>query len=286
MNELERRTLLGAAGIGALAAMSKAGPLNPPAGSVAPTGRTLDEIYNKIPIPGAPPTGAYEGRTPIPGGTSPYTISQPGSYVLTGNLSAAGLSADAITINASGVTLDLNGFNLTGGNGNRAGVSILDGVTHTVVRNGRISGAQNGVMIAAASSGHLIEDLLIRSPFSTGVFSNARCTVVRRCVITEIGGGFASSLGTGVIVRGDCSTVEECIVERFFTTHPAPSFNGVESGGIGNAINRCVISNPTMIPGVGLLMTGNPTIYRDNAVMNVQNKYITTGGAINVGQNA
>ena len=44
MNDIERRALIGAAGIGAIAALSKAGPLNPPAGTVAPTGRTLEEL--------------------------------------------------------------------------------------------------------------------------------------------------------------------------------------------------------------------------------------------------
>ncbi|MFT3686654.1 MAG: hypothetical protein QM783_17335 [Phycisphaerales bacterium] len=64
MNEFERRTLLGAAGIGAIAAMSKAGgPLNPPAGPVASTGRTLDEVYNRIPAPELrPPARTTGGR--------------------------------------------------------------------------------------------------------------------------------------------------------------------------------------------------------------------------------
>ena len=44
-------------------------------------------------------------------GGFPYTISQPGSYRLSGNL-AAPLDAAAVVINASNVTLDLNGFTI------------------------------------------------------------------------------------------------------------------------------------------------------------------------------
>ena len=39
-----------------------AGPINPPAGPIAPTGQTLDAIFNKI--PGGNGTG--DGRTAIP----------------------------------------------------------------------------------------------------------------------------------------------------------------------------------------------------------------------------
>jgi hypothetical protein len=50
-----------------------------------------------------------EPRTPI--GSVPFEITQPGSYVVVCNLSGA---AGGITISASNVTLDLNGFTLTG----------------------------------------------------------------------------------------------------------------------------------------------------------------------------
>jgi hypothetical protein len=75
------------------------GSLTPPA-APAPTMKTLDQI---------------EPRTRIPGGTSGFTITASGSYYLSGNLSIA--SGDAVTINASNVTLDLGGFEVasTGG---------------------------------------------------------------------------------------------------------------------------------------------------------------------------
>lgn len=72
------------------------GSLTPP-GAPGPTMKTLDQV---------------EARTPIPGGTAPYTISASGSYYLTGNITVA--TGDVITSTAADVTIDLNGFNLIG----------------------------------------------------------------------------------------------------------------------------------------------------------------------------
>src|SRR5438034_6089887 len=70
------------------------GGLTPP-GPPAPTMKSLAQI---------------EPRTPI--SSAPYIITNSGSYYLTTNLYAA--SGDGITISANNVTVDLNGFALTG----------------------------------------------------------------------------------------------------------------------------------------------------------------------------
>src|SRR5208337_66021 len=69
------------------------GSLTPPPGAPAPTMKSLDQI---------------EARTPI---STPYTITQPGSYYLTTNLNLT--EGDAINIETDGVTLDLNGFTIS-----------------------------------------------------------------------------------------------------------------------------------------------------------------------------
>ena len=71
------------------------GSLTPP-GAPAPTMKTLQQV---------------EPRTPI--SALPFTISNSGSYYLTANLTGAA-GSDGITILASDVTLDLNGFTMTG----------------------------------------------------------------------------------------------------------------------------------------------------------------------------
>src|SRR6476619_6633553 len=80
------------------------GSLVPP-GAPAPTMKTLDQI---------------EPRTAIT--SLPITISNPGSYYLTGNVTATA-DGTAITIAADNVTIDLNTFTLSGGNTGRARAS-------------------------------------------------------------------------------------------------------------------------------------------------------------------
>lgn len=110
----QRRALL--AGIGGLAAgvifagKAQAGPLSPPAGPVAPT-------------PGPEPRVAINA-TNTPGiADSLYRITQSGSYYLTGNIVGVA-GKHGIEIAASGVTLDLNGFDLIG----MTGMGAFDGV--------------------------------------------------------------------------------------------------------------------------------------------------------------
>ena len=56
------------------------------------------------------PAFADEGRTPL---YEPTTITMPGSYVVTRNISSA--TGPVLTITAEGVSVDLNGFELNGG---------------------------------------------------------------------------------------------------------------------------------------------------------------------------
>lgn len=95
------------------------GPLTPP-GAPAPSMKTLEQI---------------EARTPI--SSIPITISTPGSYYLTANLTGASNSA-GITISASDVTLDLNGFALTGVPGSLEGINVPAAQNNIAIRNGTI----------------------------------------------------------------------------------------------------------------------------------------------------
>src|SRR5690606_34458615 len=96
--------LLGAAGIGALASLAKGGPLNPPAGPITPTHKPLGELE--------PRTALSEANTPGDA-SAVFVISQPGSYYLTADL-VVPANRTAIRIDASDVTIDLNGFAIRG----------------------------------------------------------------------------------------------------------------------------------------------------------------------------
>jgi parallel beta-helix repeat protein len=133
----------------------------------APAMKTLQEI---------------EPRTPILG-PGPVTIAAPGSYYLTSNLNVAGTTAVVIT--ASNVTLDLNGFTISGDQGH-FGVVMGGDTLDVVVRNGTIRNFTQGFLNAGVTSVSLqnltiAENLENGVGFDTGgigVFIDG-CTIVR-----------------------------------------------------------------------------------------------------------
>jgi hypothetical protein len=98
------------------------GSLTPP-GAPGPTMLTLSQV---------------EPRTPI--SSTPYTITNPGSYYLTADLTVN--SGNAITIATNGVTLDLSGFTISSTAGSAAGYGILlvNGPQNLTIANGHIQG--------------------------------------------------------------------------------------------------------------------------------------------------
>ena len=100
------------------------GSLTPP-GAPGETMHTLEEVYERT-----------DPRTPI--SSLPYTISEPGSYYVTGNLSSTG---HGIVIEASGVTVDLMGFSLTGD-----GISSSGNYDYGI----NVNGSTNAVRLAAS----------------------------------------------------------------------------------------------------------------------------------------
>ncbi|MDP1661323.1 MAG: hypothetical protein Q8L55_05350, partial [Phycisphaerales bacterium] len=101
-----------------LCSVALAGPLDPPAGPVAPTAKPLAEVEPRTAI----------NATNTPGDAdSLFKITQPGSYYLTGNITGV-VGKHGIEIVASGVTLDLNGFDLVG----VAAMGAFDGVSVTL----------------------------------------------------------------------------------------------------------------------------------------------------------
>jgi hypothetical protein len=288
MSELDRRALLGAAGlvgVAALASRAKAGPLTPPPGPVGQTGRTTDEIFNKIPAPGTPPIGAFDGRTPI--GTAPFTIGTPGSYVLTANLSGTGT---VITISADDVTLDLNGFTVNSSS-TTAGAVVLSGSRDNItVRNGRITGGSQCIAGSGTLTNILIEDICAMSGRISGFSLNStlsRNLLLRRCQANNIGSTTIASDGNLSIfafnIGGSCSRVEDCTVSRmFYNGGGTPTLRGIIMGGLnGNAVARCTVSHDSALTATGIAFANVVAgVYRDNTVINFAAAYVlgTNGG--------
>ncbi len=180
------------------------GSLTPP-GAPASTMKTLAQI---------------EPRTPI--ATAPFTISQPGSYYLTTNLTVS--SGDAITIAANNVTLDLNGFTIASTAASATGIAILlsGGRTNIAIYNGHISsgvtnngsgtyggsGFNTGIYFSTAIPCNVrVKDVSVTGVLNYGIYLALNSTVVAACTVNVAGsyGIVASSVADST--ANDCGLI-------------------------------------------------------------------------------
>ncbi len=124
--------ILAAIAIAALGSASFAGPLDPPAGPVGPSMKSLDEVEPSIPI----------GPETTPGDeNSLFKITTPGNYHLTGNVLVGTEGLYAIEVEAGSVTIDLRGSQVFTANVSQiASIKSQRGVH---VNNGTVLPTQN-----------------------------------------------------------------------------------------------------------------------------------------------
>ncbi len=244
------------------------GPLTPP-GAPAPTMKTLTQVEPRTDlatVPGLP--------------SVTHLITEPGSYYLSSNISSEVLNA--VEIRSSGVTLDLNGFNISRPlTADQAGTAILitgTRLTNIVIKNGNIFG---GGSLDLNSSGALI----VGAKFIDGIRVNTG-TVLENCRIQHV--HLSGVDRDGIFLgNGTTSVVEHCSVDR------------AGLGGIrGGEILHCTALN---CGGVAIRAAGNVTSSRGESLLgaavsgegifssgNVTNSIgiSATKSGINVGGNA
>jgi len=191
------------------APMALAGDLTPPPGIVAPTMKPLDQVEPRTPV------------NTLPAGVdSIHLIDQPGSYYLTGNITGA-VGMNGIRISADNVSLDLNGFVITGVAGSGHGVIALS-VNGLVLGNGSVVGFTMRGIEAASARSAVFDTLIVRDSGdkgiaagfdsvlrgciatgngSDGIFTNTGALVVRCIANSNSGDGFDISVGCSLI---DC----------------------------------------------------------------------------------
>jgi len=131
------------------------------------------------------------------------TINQSGSYVLVRNLQTTG---DCLLVLADWVTIDLNGFVISGsGTGSGIGSAQL-GRTGITVRNGTIRGFSAGIDFAFNGGQMLVEKMRLFNNVNYGVGTNDS-SVVKDCIATGNGIGFF--LGSRSVVTGNTANFNQ-----------------------------------------------------------------------------
>jgi len=259
--------------------------------------------------PGAPAAtmkslAQIEPRTPI--SSAPFTISSPGSYYLTTNLTGAA-NQNGISISSGDVTLDLNGFTLSGvasAGPYYSGILIANTYTNIVVRNGTVTGwtnfgvdgytrgfprnviyehltlSANGYVGLDAEATSIIRDCLSQNNGSEGFFSVG--SLITDCIARDNGSyGFDitdSSMRSCVShfnwtgVSADHSTVADCDIMNNST-------NGLTVGSACHIINNRIADNKNTFYGNGITINGSRNYIGNNAILNNNFALVGSGSA-------
>ncbi len=213
------------------AAYLTAGPLNPPAGPVASTYKTLAEVEPRIAISSVNTPGDAD---------SVYRIAQRGSYYLTGNLAGVAGKASIIEIGVSDVTIDLSGFTIDGSSVATFGI-VLDSSAEPdeiTVRNGTIRAcAASAVRLGwgqGSGSNYLVENM--RAELNGTGIDVANESVIRHCQAI----GNASK---GILASS--SIIESCLA----------SGNGSDGFFIGTCSIRDCVANDNGALGFNVVLS-------------------------------
>ncbi len=207
----------------ALSTTALAGPLNPPAGPVTSSYKTLSEVEPRAAVNATNTPGDFEAL---------FVISSPGSYYLTGNITAAS-GKKGIKITANNVTLDLNGFALLGGGvGDDAIYSSFAGTQNLTIRNGIIRDWVKEGIDGYYSSNCRIENVQVDGSTNGYGIITGKGSVITGCAVRNSGAGFVTTEGT---------TVRDC----------ASTANGGAGFalGSGNTVSGCTAQDTPVGPG-------------------------------------
>lgn len=285
--KLPARIALAAVLLAGLAALKlNAGPLSPSAGPVAPTYRTLLEVEPRVPV----------GPATTPGDAdSVFVISAPGSYYLTGNVTGVA-SKNGIKINATNVTLDLNGFTLTGVTGSLDGIRVSGFARYgTTIRNGSVNSfgddgvdfgnsfsysaeklhcaVNAGVGIVGGYNGRIV-GCAARSNQSDGILAGDPSVIDSCAAVFNVGNGIRAAGGCTVInCVAEVNTASGISVSSGCTVRNNQMWNNTTIGLLVTGTDNRIESNNVSGSTTGIQIAGTGNLILTNSVTSASTAY-------------
>jgi len=216
------------------------GPLTPPPGVPSPVMKSLDQIEARIPL-----VAGQAGVTVAANGS--ISITQPGSYYLTGNLTLTTAGVNGITISVGHVTLDLNGFTLTNVTGNGGDAVVIVGGNVTV-RNGTIRGGttltgstftpagwDEGITTNSSFGSLAVEHVSVSGVRTSGILLSYQGSRIENCSVNTVGGigllassiSFSSARKTGASAISASTDPDSGSISNCFGETVSPSGHGI-----------------------------------------------------------
>jgi len=273
------------------------GALTPP-GAPAPTMKSLDQVEARTPL-----VAGQAGVSVAADGA--ITITQPGSYYLTQNLTITD-TADGINVGSNSATIDLNGFIISGTVGHVPNVGIgIMGITgqSVTIRNGHIVGGGTNagffyaIGIQQVIQGNiLVENVHVRDVRHSGIrltVGEAR-NIVRNCSVENAFGGYGivADVVTGCTVRetkldgiqaaivSDCTVIQNWGTGDAIDTMSAAGINGLVINSKGQSYAGYGIRGQNVSNSFGSSTTGDTGIYAGGTA-NICTGECSGGTAIN-----
>ncbi len=239
------------------AGQSWSGSLTPP-GPPAPTMKPLDDI---------------EPRRPIRLADLPLSINSSGSFYLAENINFATPGVVAISVNAPVVTIDLNGFTLSGPGSNTGasgfGISV-NAADKLVVKNGTIQNWRGNAIFAFPALDCTIDNVTVQRNGQHGIFLTTG-TITNSTVIRNGDNGILQVNGSAIVKNSICSdnrltgissSKGNIIIEDNIC-------NGNGAGGIlASEASGRIIGNTCTGNNDGLLLEGSQSYVDGNSVYN------------------
>ncbi len=225
-----------------------AGQLNPPAGSINPTGPTT---LNQQDI----------GAGPL------FSLNASGSYILTSDIVApAAYTGDGIAIDTDNVTLNMNGFALIGVAGSQRGIRITTTFRYNIsIYNGTVRDWGNDGVDAINASNSQLRNLRVYQNGGNGIVLGSGGTITGCTAYANTGNGIRSAVDANITA---------CVAR-------SNSGNGI-TGGHGSTITGCTArqnSGDGIVAFSGAAITGCAAFFSGGDGINVGFGSVVSGCA-------